>query len=85
MTRHRIAQIGKNRNPKSPETGPEPAVSCGNDYFRRAPRPPCSTAWRFFTADYLKSGIVIRTETNGLFHYIVPDEDFEVVGRSTAR
>jgi predicted phage terminase large subunit-like protein len=53
MTRHRIAQIGKNRNPKSPETGPEPAVSCGNDYFRRAPRPPCSTAWRFFTADYL--------------------------------
>jgi hypothetical protein len=52
----------------------------------------CSIDTKEFSAEYpesewsyLKSGIVIRTETNGLFHYIVPDEDFEVVGRSTAR
>jgi hypothetical protein len=52
MTRHRIAQSGENWNPKSPENRPEPAVSCKNDYSDPAARPPCSTAWRFFTGDY---------------------------------
>jgi hypothetical protein len=52
MTRHRIAQSGENGNPKSPENRPEPAVSCKNDYSDPAARPPCSTAWRFFTGDY---------------------------------
>jgi hypothetical protein len=52
----------------------------------------CSIDTREFTADYpesewgyLKSGIVIRTDTNGLFHYIEPDEDFEVVSHANAR
>ena len=51
----------------------------------------CSIDTKEFSADYseadwgyLKSGIIIRTETNGLFHYIEPDEDFEVIGRATA-
>jgi hypothetical protein len=51
MTHHPFAQIETNRNPKSPETDPEPAVSCEIDYFRSATLPPGSTAWRFFTAD----------------------------------
>jgi hypothetical protein len=52
----------------------------------------CSIDTREFTADYpesewgyLKSGIVIRTDTNGLFDYIEPDEDFEVVSHANAR
>src|SRR5437764_8556962 len=49
MTHHGIAQSVENRNPNSPETGPEPAVSCKNGYFRPAAPPPCSTASGFFT------------------------------------
>jgi len=51
MTRHRIAQIGENRNPKSPEDRRQPAAAGKSDYFRRAARPSCSTTWRFFTGD----------------------------------
>ena len=30
---------------------------------------------------YLKSGVLIKSDTLGLFHYTEPDEHFEVVGR----
>src|SRR5437773_6996255 len=60
MTRHRIAQIGENRNPNRQKTDPEPAVSCKNGYFRPAAPPPGSTAWRFFTADAVVAASEMR-------------------------
>jgi hypothetical protein len=53
MTRYRIAQIARNRNPKSPEIGFKPPISGKLDFFAPAVPPPCSMAWRFFTGDYL--------------------------------
>jgi hypothetical protein len=38
--------------PNRQKTAPKPAASCRIDYFGRVARPPCSTAWRFFTGDY---------------------------------
>jgi hypothetical protein len=32
---------------------------------------------------YLKSGVLIKSDTFGLFHYTEADEDFEVVGDGT--
>lgn len=31
--------------------------------------------------EYLKSGVVIKTDKAGLIHYIEPDEDFQLVER----
>src|ERR1700756_1501589 len=55
MTRHRIAQIARNRNPKSPETSPKLFVSGKIHYFTLALSPSCSMAWRFFTGDHILS------------------------------
>jgi hypothetical protein len=29
---------------------------------------------------YLKTGVLIKTDAGGLFHYTAPDEDFERIG-----
>ena len=31
---------------------------------------------------YLTSGVIVRTKKSGLIHYIEPDEDFKLIGRS---
>jgi hypothetical protein len=51
MTRHPIAQIAPNRNPKSQETAAAPPSSCRFDYFARPVLPGASTAPPFFTDD----------------------------------
>ena len=33
---------------------------------------------------YLKSGILVKTDTGELFHYPEPDEDFELIHSSSA-
>jgi hypothetical protein len=33
---------------------------------------------------YLKSGIIIKTDSGELFHYTEPDEDFQLIRSSTA-
>ena len=30
---------------------------------------------------YLKSGILVKTDTGEIFHYTEPDEDFELIAR----
>src|SRR5437868_8051846 len=49
---HRLAKTGI---PNRQKTGPEPAVSCKNGYFRPAAPPPCSTDSGFFTDDEILS------------------------------
>ncbi len=51
----------------------------------------CSLDSKKFTADYpksewgyLKSGILIKTDSGELFHYTGPDEDFQLIGRAKA-
>jgi hypothetical protein len=51
--RHQIAQSGENWNPKSPENRPRTRRFLQKRLLRPAARPPCSTAWRFFTGDSL--------------------------------
>jgi hypothetical protein len=50
----------------------------------------CSPDSKEFTAEYpksdwgyLKSGILIQTDSGELFHYTEPDEDFELIRSST--
>jgi hypothetical protein len=33
---------------------------------------------------YLKSGVLIKSDTFGLFHYTEPDQDFAVIGSGAA-
>ena len=51
----------------------------------------CSLDSKKFTADYpksewsyLKSGILIKTDSGELFHYTKPDEDFQLIERAKA-
>jgi len=31
--------------------------------------------------EYLRHGVIVRSEKMGLIHYLEPDEDFELIGR----
>src|SRR6516165_9431503 len=55
MTRHPIAQIAPNGNPKSQETSALLPFSREIDYFSRRVSLGASTLTRFFTDDYLES------------------------------
>lgn len=33
--------------------------------------------------EYLVAGILIKTEASGLFHYVEPDEDLQLIARNT--
>jgi hypothetical protein len=51
----------------------------------------CSIDTREFSQEYpksdwayLKSGIIVKTDTGEIFHYTEPDEDFELIKSSTA-
>src|SRR3981189_2718586 len=46
--------------PNRQKTAPKPAASCRIDYFARVARPPCSTAWRFFTGDDIAHSVCGR-------------------------
>jgi hypothetical protein len=51
----------------------------------------CSIDTREFSSEYpkvnwgyLKSGIIVKADDGEVFHYVEPDEDFELVKSSTA-